>query len=135
MFSSCSNPVRSQIDARRCGVLPAVGVLLFAGLFALAISGCKTSRHSSDARLRAIDEMLDAELPKGTNLARVSLFLNERGYRVENPGRGQTVVAVVRKIDTETLRPVNARVTFHFDAQDQLQSYEMTSAPDEPMHP
>jgi hypothetical protein len=136
MFSSLPNPLHSQLPARRARVIAPVEILLFAGLFAvLAIGGCKTSKHSSDARLRAIDEMLDAELPKGTNLARVSLFLNERGYRVENPGKGQTVVAVVRKIDTETLRPVNARVTFHFDAQDQLQSYEMTSAPDEPMHP
>jgi hypothetical protein len=136
MFSSRSNPLRSQIPPRRSSANVPVGILLFAGLLtALTIGGCKTSKHSSDARLRAIDEMLDAELPKGTNLARVSLFLNERGYRVENPGKGQIVVAVVRKIDTETLRPVNARVTFHFDAQDQLQSYEMASALDEPMHP
>jgi hypothetical protein len=97
--------------------------------------GCNTSKHSSDSRLRGIDEMLDAELPKGTNVARVNLFLNERGYKVENPGRGQTVVAVVRKIDTKTLQPANARVTFHFDQQDQLQSYEMIAAPDEPLHP
>jgi hypothetical protein len=136
MFKSPSNSIHSQLPARRTRAIPPVGMLLFAGLFAaLAIGGCKTSKHSSDARLKAIDEMLDAELPKGTNLARVSLFLNERGYRVENPGKGQMVVAVVRKIDTETLRPVNARVTFHFDGQDQLQSYEMTSAPDEPIHP
>ena len=136
MFKSPSHSIHSQLPARRTRAIRPVAMLLFAGLFAaLAIGGCKTSKHSSDARLKAIDEMLDAELPKGTNLARVSLFLNERGYRVENPGKAQTVVAVVRKIDTETLRPVNARVTFHFDGQDQLQSYEMTSAPDEPIHP
>ncbi len=110
--------------------------LLFAMILCATFSnGCKTSAHSSDARLRGIDEMLDAELPKGSNLARVNLFLNERGYKVENPGSGQTVVAVVRKIDTETLRPANARVTFHFDKQDQLQSYEMAAAPDQPLHP
>jgi hypothetical protein len=136
MFNSLPHPLHSQLPARSTRAITRVGILLLIGLLAaLAIGGCKTSKHSSDARLRAIDEMLDAELPKGTNLARVSLFLNERGYRVENPGKGQMVVAVVRKIDTETLRPVNARVTFHFDAQDQLQSYEMASAPDEPMHP
>ena len=61
------------------------------------LGACDTSKHTSDSRLRGIDEMLDAELPKGTNVARVNLFLNERGYNVENPGRGQTVVAVVRK--------------------------------------
>jgi hypothetical protein len=136
MFNWRSNLLRSQLPMIRYWRVWRAGILLCAGLFAaLSIGGCKASKHSSDARLRAIDEMLDAELPKGTNLARVSLFLNERGYRVENPGQGQMVVAIVRKIDTETLRPVNARVTFHFDRQDQLQSYEMTSAPDEPLHP
>jgi hypothetical protein len=106
---------------------------------ALAISfspwGCKTSAHSSDSRLRKIDEMLDAELPKGTSMARVTFFLSSRGYRIENPGKAQTIVAIVRKIDTETLRPANARVTFHFDAGDRLDSYELAASPDEPPHP
>jgi hypothetical protein len=127
MLTRRTNSSGLRSVCRQCGM---ASVLL-----AMMVCGCNPSKHSSDSRLRGIDEMLDAELPKGTNLARVNLFLNERGYKVENPGRGQTVVAVVRKIDTETLRPANARVTFHFDKQDQLQSYEMTAAPDEPLHP
>ena len=55
-------------------------------------------------------------------MARVNFFLSERGYKTENPGKSQTIVAVVRQIDTDTLRPQNARVTFHFDARDQLDS-------------
>ena len=119
----------------QCNQLALVKVLAVIILGAGLVAGCKTSKHSSDSQLRGIDEMLDAELPKGTNLARVNLFLSERGYLIENPGRGQTVVAVVRKIDTETLRPANARVTFHFDEGGQLISYEMVSAPDQPLHP
>jgi hypothetical protein len=96
----------------------------------ISVAGCKTSPHSSDPRVRKIDEMLDKELPKGTSMERVNLFLNERGYRIENTTKAQTVVAVVRQIDTETLRPENARVTFHFDAHNQLTSYELVSSPD-----
>ncbi len=62
--------------------------LLLAMMVCGGFSGaCNTSKHTSDSRLRGIDEMLDAELPKGTNVARVNLFLNERGYKVENPGQ------------------------------------------------
>jgi hypothetical protein len=110
-----------------------VAVLILSVFF--SIGGCKTSAHSSDSRLRKIDEMLDTELPRGTSMARVSFFLSERGYRTENAGKAQTMVAMVRQIDTETLRPANARVTFHFDAHDQLVSYELDPAPDEAPHP
>ena len=110
----------------------AAGVRLAALVLAVLIgaSGCKTSPHSSDPHVRKIDEMLDKELPKGTSMERVNLFLNERGYRIENSGKAQTIVAVVRQIDTETLRPENARVTFHFDAHNQLTSYELVSSAD-----
>jgi hypothetical protein len=101
----------------------------------IGTAGCKTSPHSSDPHVRKIDEMLDKELPKGTSMERVNLFLNERGYRIERSGKAQTIVAVVRQIDTDTLRPENARVTFHFDAHDQLTSYELVSSPDEPLTP
>ena len=112
---------------------------LFLLVLVLAIvlneAGCKASAHSSDPRLRKIDEMLGAELPKGTTMGRVSFFLSARGYRVENFGKAQTMVAIVRQIDTETLRPENARVTFHFDVYDRLASYELAPSPDEPPHP
>jgi hypothetical protein len=82
-----------------------------------------------------MDEMLASELPKGTSMARASYFLSSRGFRTVPATKPQTIIAIVRQIDTETLRPANARVTFHFDARDQLESYEMTSAPDELPHP
>jgi hypothetical protein len=85
--------------------------------------------------LRKIDEMLDAELPKGTNLAKVNWFLSERGYPTETVAKPNTIVARVRLIDTDTLQPANARATFHFDARNQLTSYELEAAPDLPLHP
>ena len=104
-----------------------VGVLTVVG-------GCQTSAHTSDGRLRKIDEMLNSELPKGTSMGRVSYFLSSRGFKTEPTTKPQTMVAIVRQIDTETLRPANARVTFHFDDRDQLSSYELTAAPDEVPH-
>ncbi len=103
-------------------------------LFALCLStgGCKTSAHSTDPHLKKIDEMVDAELPKGTSKSRVSYLLSTQGFRTEDSGKPRTLVAIVRKIDTDTLKPENARVTFHFDAKDQLESYDLDRAPDEP---
>jgi hypothetical protein len=112
-----------------------VRLLTLAAAVLIIVAGCKTSPHSSDPHVRKIDEMLDKELPKGTSMERVTLFLNERGYRIENRAKAQTIVAVVRQIDTETLRPENARVTFHFDAHNQLTSYELVSSADEPLTP
>jgi hypothetical protein len=108
----------------------AMGLVILFGL-----AGCQTSAHSTDSRLRKMDEMLASELPKGTNMARVSYFLSSRGFRTVPATKPQTIIAIVRQIDTDTLRPANARVTFHFDARDQLESYEMTTAPDELPHP
>ncbi len=99
------------------------------------VAGCKTSAHSSDPHLRKIDEMLDAELPKGTTMTRVSVFLSSRGYRVEDSPKPHTIVAIVRHIDTETLRPATARVTFYFDADERLTTYDLAPAPDEPIQP
>ncbi len=114
----------------RCLMLAMLAVAGVAGL-----AGCKTSAHSSDPHLRKIDEMLDAELPKGTPMTRVSVFLSSRGYRVEDSPKPRTIVAIVRHIDTETLRPATARVTFHFDPTERLKTYDLDPAPDEPQQP
>ena len=58
--------------------------LVLAVVLVAGVAGCKTSAHSSDPHLRKIDEMLDAELPKGTTMTRVSVFLSSSGYRVED---------------------------------------------------
>jgi hypothetical protein len=109
--------------------------LMLAMVLAAGVAGCKTSAHSSDPHLRKIDEMLDAELPKGTTMTRVSVFLSSRGYRVEESTKPHAIVAIVRHIDTETLRPATARVTFHFDPSERLTTYDLAPAPDEPIQP
>lgn len=109
--------------------------LLLTVVLAASVAGCKTSAHSSDPHLRKIDEMLDAALPKGTTMTRVNVFLSSNGYRVEDSPKPHTIVAIVRHIDTETLRPATARVTFYFDSRERLTTYDLDPAPDEPIQP
>jgi hypothetical protein len=103
-------------------------------LFAISICGCRSRSHTSDSRLQKIDEMLNAQLPQGTPRSRVEYFLSSRGYQTESHDKN-TTVAVVRQIDTETLQPATARVTFHFNGNSKLTSYELQSAPDAPLRP
>ena len=105
---------------------------LLAGLFLIGIiailtpAGCKRSGHTSDPRLRQIDEMLDSQLPVGTPKARVIFYLSSQGFPIENSSDARTITASVHHVNTETLKPVAASVTFHFDSEDKLKSYELT---------
>jgi ATP-dependent 26S proteasome regulatory subunit len=101
----------------------------------LSASGCKNHSHTSDSRLQKIDEMLNSKLPPGTPMSRVDHFLKSRGYVVEDSPDKNSLVAVVRHVDTDTLQPVTARVTFHFDSNTNLISYELQPAPDAPLRP
>jgi len=107
----------------------------YAALFLLGIlatipfSGCNRGRHTSDSRLRQIDDMLDAQLPAGTSKSKVSFYLSSQGFPVEAANVPNAIVATVHHVDTETLRPATARVTFHFDARDNLTTYELAFAP------
>src|SRR2546421_11730400 len=94
----------------------------------LALAGCKQSGHSSDPRLKQIDEMLDSQLPAGTAKSRVMFYLRSQNFPVENTGDARAIVAVVHHVDSDTLQPATARVTFHFDASDNLKSYELVAA-------
>jgi hypothetical protein len=102
---------------------------------AFSMYGCKSNAHTSDSRLQKIDEMLNSQLPQGTPRSRLKFFLNSRGYRLEDSPDKNSLVAVIRQIDTATLQPVTARVTFHFDLNDKLVSYELEAAPDAPLGP
>ena len=110
--------------------------LVLGGVFlSLALSGCKTSGHTSDPRLRQIDEMLDSQVPQGTPKSRVIFFLSSQNFTVENAGESRTVVAIVHRVDTDTLQPATARVTFHFDQADKLKSYDLEAAPSSAQQP
>jgi hypothetical protein len=115
------NPSRSSF--------PSLAGLFLLGVFAmLALSGCKQSGHTSDPRLRPIDEMLDTQLPAGTAKSRVMFYLSSQNFPVESTGDPRAIVAIVHHVDTDTLQPATARVTFHFDASDNLKSYELVTA-------
>jgi hypothetical protein len=105
------------------------GLFLLGLLATISFTGCKAGRHTSDSRLRQIDDMLEAQVPAGTSKSKVSFYLSSQGYRVEATNDTNAVVATVRHVDTETLRPETARVTFHFDAMDNLTTYELAVAP------
>ena len=111
------------------------GLLLLCLFTLLALAGCKHSRHTFNPSLKQIDEMLDAQLPQGTSKARVAVYLSAQGFPVESTNDPRTMVATVRHVDTETLRPETARVTFHFDARDKLTTYELTAAPSSASQP
>ena len=112
-----------------------LSLMLIVLLLMSSSSGCKSKNHTSDSRLKKIDEMLNAQLPQGTPRARVEYFLSSRGYRLEDSRDKNSVIGVVRHIDTQTLQPATARVTFHFDSNNRLLSYELQAAPDTPLQP
>lgn len=95
----------------------------------MAAAGCNPHAHTSDPRLKQIDQMLDLQLPIGTAKARVAFYLNSQGFQMESTTDSAAIVATVRHVDTETLQPATALVTFHFDAANNLKSYELVLAP------
>lgn len=86
-----------------------------------------------DPQLKPIQEMIETQLPKGSTTERVTTFLSVRGYEMQNPEKPGTLVVVIRHIDTQTVRPVTARVTFYFDASGKLDSVEMIRIPNQPI--
>jgi hypothetical protein len=102
--------------------------LILLGVFAvLELAGCKHGGHTSDPRLKQIDEMLDSQLHAGTPRSRVSFYLSSQGFPLESTNDPNALVAIVHHVDTDTLQPASARVTFHFDPSDNLKSYELVS--------
>jgi hypothetical protein len=55
------------------------------------------------------------------------VYLNSQGFSIEDSTDPHALVAVVRHVDTETLQPVSATVTFHFDSEDKLKTYELAA--------
>jgi hypothetical protein len=124
-MASFMNKPRTQIrnSVTRLFRFPLLSVLLL-----LAVAGCKQNAHTSDPKLRQIDEMLNSQLPQGTPKSRVILYLSSQGFATERSPDDHTIVAIVGHVDTELLQPATARVTFHFDAADKLKSYDLDQA-------
>jgi len=96
----------------------------------LSTTGCARGKHTSNPRLLQIDEMLDAQLHPGATKARVIVYLHSQGFEVADSIDPHSVVAIVRHVDTGTLQPETARVTFHFDKNDKLLTYDLVPASD-----
>lgn len=107
------------------------GLALVVLALGLVPSGCgKRQSHSSNSSLRPIEAMIEAQLPPGTPRSRVIQFLGSRGHEIAAPTEPATVVAVIHHVDPQTLEPVTARVTFHFDAADKFTVYDLEALPE-----
>jgi hypothetical protein len=100
-------------------------VLILCCAIALLFSACSKESHTDDPQMKPIETMLKTDLPVGSTAAHVSSYLETRGYEAEAGSKPGTLVAVIRHIDTEKLVPVTARVTFFFDANGKLNTFEM----------
>ncbi len=109
-----------------------VGLCIAAVLFLLA--GCKQGvQQVDDPQLKPIQTMLQENVPIGTPEGAVTEFLSMRGYPTEPSEKPGTLVAIIRHIDVEKLQPVTARVTFYFDANGKLNTYEIARTMNAPM--
>jgi len=109
--------------------------LVVGALIGIGLVGCKSSGgHTSNSQLRPIDELINHQLPPGSTMAQVNFFLNARGYPEEDSHQAHTLIATIEHVDTETLQPSAARVTFHFDNSDKLVTYDMTAVQPTSIH-
>ena len=119
-------PGPASFPVRALTVLLTVGVLFF-------LAGCKRAFQVDDPQLKPIQNMLETELPVGTPESAVSQFLSMRGYPTEPSDKPGTLIAIIRHIDTEKLQPVTARVTFYFDANGKLNTYDIVRTMNQPV--
>lgn len=77
--------------------------------------------------------MLEQSLPAGSTQGAVQEFISARGYPTEPANKPGTLIAIIRHIDTEKLQPVTARVTFYFDANGKLNTYEIVRTMNAPI--
>ena len=109
-------------------------LLLFAAA-CLSLAACGSSGNVDDPELRQIQDMVDEQLPVGSPSSMVYQFANTRGYRVESAGRSDAMVVIIRHIDPQAVKPVTARVTFHFDATNKLVKTDTVRTFNEPVPP
>jgi hypothetical protein len=102
-------------------------VLALAGL-----AGCQSTVRTEDPQLKPIQAMLEKQLPPHTPEEKVVAFLDNRGYPILPAQKQGTIVANIRRTDTATVRPVIARVTFYFDANRKLNTFELQRPANEP---
>ncbi len=100
------------------------GRLLLA-LALVGLAGCQKTVRTDDPQLKPIRAMLEEQLPPHTPEEKVVTFLDNRGYPILPARKQGTIVANIRRTDTAAVQPVIARVTFYFDANRKLNTFEL----------
>ena len=109
------------------------GLLIALALAGLA--GCGGAGQTDDPQLKPIQAMLEAQLPRRTPEEKVVLYLDNNGYSILAAQKQGTIVAIIRRKDTAAVQPVLARVTFYFDANRKLNTFELQRPVNEPGRP
>jgi hypothetical protein len=116
----CFSFFRRTISPRRgkqCG--------LWIALALAGPAGCGGAGHTDDPQLKPIQAMLEQELPRRTPEEKVVLYLDNHGYSILAAQKQGTIVAIIRRKDMAAVQPVSARVTFYFDANRKLNTFEL----------
>ena len=100
------------------------GRLLLA-LAVVSLAGCQKTVRTEDPQLKPIQAMLEQQLPPRTPEEKVVTFVDNRGYPMLPAQKQGTIVAIIRRKDTAAVQPVMARVTFYFDANRKLNTFEL----------
>jgi len=104
-------------------------------LLALALAGlagCHGIGRTDDPQLKPIQTMLEQQLPPRTPEEQVVTYLDNHGYPILAAKKQGTIVANIRRTDTAAVQPVVARVTFYFDANRKLNTFELQRPVNEP---
>jgi hypothetical protein len=105
---------------------------LLLGLALGGLVGCHGIGSTEDPQLKPIKAMLEQQLPPRTPEEKVVLFLDNHGYPILAAQKQGTIVAHIRRTDTAKVQPVIARVTFYFDANRKLNTFELQRPGTEP---
>ena len=98
---------------------------LWIALAMAALAGCGGAGQTDDPQLKPIQAMLEAQLPRRTPEEKVVLYLDNNGYSILASQKQGTIVAIIRRKDMAAVQPVSARVTFYFDANRKLNTFEL----------
>jgi hypothetical protein len=105
---------------------------LMLALALAGLAGCHGIGRTEDPQLKPIQAMLEQQLPPRTSEEKVVTYLDNHGYPILAAQKQGTIVANIRRTDTASVQPVIARVTFYFDANRKLNTFELQRPVNEP---
>jgi hypothetical protein len=110
-------------------------LIWLSALVLMCIGGCGKTAGTEDPQLKPVRAMLEEQLPPHTPEEKVVTFLDNHGYSILAAQKQGTIVAIIRRKDTAAVQPVLARVTFYFDANRKLNTFELQKPANEPSRP